>query len=61
MIMTDIVAGIGLCVEFANGVVTTPVRDAGVLRCNIACIPDVGLEATDRHLLESLGISWRTK
>ena len=60
MIMTDIVAGIGLHVEFANGVVTSPVCAAGILRCNSACTPDVGLEAADRHLLKSLGISWRS-
>jgi hypothetical protein len=61
VIMTDIVAGIGLRIEFANGVVTSPVCDAGIRRCNSACTPDFGLEATDRHLLKSLGISWRTK
>ena len=61
VILTDIVAGIGLRVEFANGVVTSPVCAAGIRRCNSACTPDVRLESTDRHLLKSLGISWRTK
>ena len=61
VILTDIVAGIGLRVEFANGVVTSPVCGARILRCDSACTPVGGLEAADRHLLKSLGISWRTE
>ena len=61
VILTSIVAGIGLRVEFNNGVVTSRVCDARILRCNSARTFDLGLEALDRQLLESLGISWRQK
>jgi hypothetical protein len=61
VIMTNIVAAVGLRVEFGNGVVTSPVRDAGILRCGTESSPELGLEAIDRHFLESVGMNWRIK
>ena len=58
VIMTDVVAGVGLRVEFENGVVRSPVCGVGILRCNGASAPDLGLERIDRQFLESLGIGW---
>jgi len=61
VIMTDIVAGMGLRVEFANGVVTSPVCEAGICRFNSVRGSLREVEAADRHVLAALGISWRKK
>ena len=59
IIMTGVVVGIGLCIEFANGVVTSPVCDARLLRCKRTRTPECSCEAADRRFLESVGMSWR--
>src|SRR5207248_1037557 len=58
IIQTRIVAARGLCLEFANRVVTSPIREFWLIRNRPARLDGTGRTRRDAEVLAASGISW---
>ncbi len=63
VIQTNVLAGRGLRLEFANGVVTSPIRDFLVIRAEATPLDmaRARVEHEDAKLLAACGISWESE
>ncbi len=61
VIQTSLVAACGLRLEFANRVVTSPIREFLVIRADAVASNTGCLAAEDERLLSACGISWETE
>jgi hypothetical protein len=58
IIQTGVLAACGLRLEFANRVVTSPIREFLVIRAEVGEVDVARLAENDQQLLAECGISW---